>query len=172
MKKILIFILVILFIIAGYYFVSPFFINKKVSESLPINQINNSEFNVSSENLNINENISVEVKTNNDLIEFKNGQFTGFDKIHTGSGTVRFISTGGKNYIRFEDDFNVTNGPDLYVGLGKNGEYIKASELAKLKGNIGAQNYELPTSVNLDDVSEVWIWCRAFSVPFSRAVLE
>ncbi|MDP2651294.1 MAG: DM13 domain-containing protein, partial [bacterium] len=43
--------------------------------------------------------------------------------------------------------------------------------VAKLKGNIGSQNYELPPEINLEDYNEVWIWCRAFSVGFAKAVL-
>lgn len=147
MKKTLIVILVIGILGAGYWFISPFFINKTVTENLPV-----------AEN---------QVSTN-----IKSGAFTGFDKVHTGSGTASLVSIGDKKYIRFEDDFMVANGPDLYVGLGKDGKYIKGSEIGKLKGNIGSQNYELPVDVNLEDIDEVWVWCKAFAVPFSKAVLN
>ena len=151
MKKSLIVLIVIILVIVGYWLVSPFFINKKVSESLPIQKTLN---------------------TTSPVIEIKKGQFTGFDKVHTGSGTARIVSVEGKNYIRFDEDFNVSNGPDLYVGLGENGKYIKGSELGKLKGNIGSQNYELPLGVDPNTVKEVWVWCKAFAVPFAKAVLE
>ena len=71
-----------------------------------------------------------------------------------------------------EDNFNVANGPDLYVGLGKDGEYKKGTEIARLKGNIGSQNYEVSADINLEDYNEVWIWCRAFSVGFAKASLS
>ena len=147
MKKIFITIIVIILFGVGYYFISPFFINKIVNETLPT--VQNTE------------DTSVEV--------IKQGQFTGFDQIHTGSGTASVISIGDKNYIRFEEDFVVVNGPDLYVGLGQNGSYIKGSEISVLKGNVGSQNYELPEGVSPE---EVWIWCKAFSVPFAKAVLR
>lgn len=99
----------------------------------------------------------------------KTGSFTGFDRIHNGSGTAQLIRVGDKKYIRFEQDFKVNNGPDLYVGLGKNGVYIKGSELGVLKGTEGSQNYELPDGV---DPHEVWVWCKAFAVPFTKAVLQ
>lgn len=146
MKKICIVIIVVIVLGAGYYVVSPFFINKTVSESLPIAE-------------NTKDSIAQVVKQ---------GQFTGFDRIHTGSGTASVVSIGGKNYIRFEENFVVNNGPDLYVGLGKNGSYIKGSELGVLKGNKGSQNYELPEGVSPE---EVWIWCKTFSVPFAKAAL-
>ena len=81
------------------------------------------------------------------------------------------IQVGEKYIIRLEDNFAVANGPDLYVGLGKDGTYGKGTEVGKLKGNLGSQNYEVPAGVNLLDYNEVWIWCRAFSVGFAKAKL-
>ncbi len=100
------------------------------------------------------------------------GVFSGFDSLHNGSGTVKLITDNTKTYIRFEPDFKVTNGPDLYVGLGKNGKYMASAEIAPLKGNLGSQNYLLPDTVNISEYNEVWVWCKAFSVPFARAILK
>lgn len=147
MKKIFIVVIVVIILGAGYYFISPFFIQTTVNEALPVVESGNAD--------------SVEI--------LKQGIFTGFDKVHTGSGTARVVSVGDKHYIRFEEDFVVNNGPDLYVGLGANGAYIKGSELGVLKGTNGSQNYELPEGI---DPEEVWIWCKAFSVPFAKAVLS
>lgn len=149
MKKI--FITLVIVVIAGfaYWVVSPFFIDKRVSE----------EFDLSSE--------SAEIRP----VLVSQGSFAGFDRIHTGSGNVNVIEVGDLRVVRFEENFNVANGPDLYVGLGKDGEYVKGSEIAKLKGNIGSQNYELPENISLDDYNEIWIWCKAFSVGFAKARL-
>ena len=147
MKKVIILILVIVILGVGYWLISPFFIDKKVSEANPFQ--------------------SAPVEVN----PMSNGQFEGFDRIHYGSGTVSLFDSGENYIIRFEDDFNVANGPDLYVGLGKNGEYIKGSEIAKLKGNIGSQNYSIPKDL-FKDSNEIWIWCRAFSVGFAKAPLR
>lgn len=168
MKKVIIFVSVVIILIAGYWFISPFFIVKKVSESLPVasNTVPDSSVEVGSTE------VQSEVNLADEILEIKKGSFTGFDKVHTGSGTARIVSVDGKNYIRFDDDFNVNNGPDLYVGLGKNGSYIKGSELGKLKGNIGSQNYELPAGMDPNTIEEVWVWCKAFSVPFTKAVLN
>ena len=40
-----------------------------------------------------------------------------------------------------------------------------------LKGNIGGQNYEVPAGIDPLLYNEIWVWCRAFSVPFAKAVL-
>ena len=161
MKKIILLVLVIVVIFLAYWFISPLFIDKKVSEDLPAVQMTNEET-VSKE--------TTPAESVSQTLEIKSGTFSGFDRLHTGSGTAKVISIDGKNYIRFEEDFSVTNGPDLYVGLGENGEYIKGSELEKLKGNIGSQNYELPAGVDPENIKEVWVWCKAFSVPFAKAV--
>ena len=43
--------------------------------------------------------------------------------------------------------------------------------LAPLKGFSGAQRYEIPDNVNLDDYEAVAIWCRKFNVTFGYAKL-
>jgi hypothetical protein len=99
------------------------------------------------------------------------GSFTGFDKIHNGTGTVSIYEVDGKKVVRFEEGFQVNNGPDLYVGFGKSGTYIKGSEISPLKGNIGSQNYELPADFDITQYDSVWVWCKAFNTPFVKAEL-
>jgi len=149
MKKIIIAVGTIVVLCVAYWLISPFFIDKRVSEELTITK--------DSEGV-------------QSVIALR-GVFSGFDRIHTGSGNANVIKVGEKYIIRFEDNFEVANGPDLYVGFGKDGEYVKGSEIAKLKGNIGSQNYELPEGVNISDYNEVWIWCKLFSVGFAKAKL-
>lgn len=100
------------------------------------------------------------------------GTFSGFDAVHQAAGTARLLEVSGKQYVRFESDFTVTNGPDLYVYFGKNGKYVAEANLGKLKGNQGSQNYEVPAGINPAEYNEVWVWCRAFSVPFGKATLQ
>ena len=100
------------------------------------------------------------------------GQFSGADSFHQASGTAQLVEVDGKTYVRFEEDFTVTNGPDLFVHFGNNGTYDADANLGRLKGNIGSQNYEVPADINPSQFSEVWVWCRAFSVPFGSAELQ
>jgi hypothetical protein len=44
--------------------------------------------------------------------------------------------------------------------------------VAKLKGNKGNQNYELPTNVDLGKYRVVSIWCNRFSANFAAAPLK
>lgn len=91
---------------------------------------------------------------------------------HSAKGTATLVEVEGKHYVRFEEDFYVTNGPDLFVYLRKEGAYIPEARLGALKGNVGGQNYEVPDGINLSDYDEVWVWCRAFTVPFGKATLN
>lgn len=45
-------------------------------------------------------------------------------------------------------------------------------EIAPLKGNIGDQNYELSSDVDLNQYHAVTIWCKRFSVNFATAPLN
>ena len=42
-------------------------------------------------------------------------------------------------------------------------------DLGRLKGNIGAQNYAIPASVDLGAYRSVVVWCKRFGVPFAAA---
>ena len=152
MKKIALWVGVILIVGAAYWLVSPIFLDKEVQEAVV--------------------DIGVAASAPSEQTILAEGSFVDADAFHKGAGVVRLISVGGKNFIRFEDDFKVTNGPDLFVYFGKDGAYASEAKIAALKGNIGSQNYEVPEGIRVDEYNEVWIWCRAFSVPFTHAVLN
>jgi len=107
------------------------------------------------------------------------GSFTDVDSIHKGSGMATvYTLPDGKRVLRFEN-FNVTNGPDLFVYLSGHAQPRSADELhgqgdfdlGRLKGNIGDQNYELPANLDLSKFKSVVIYCKQFSVVFSTATL-
>ena len=107
------------------------------------------------------------------------GEVKDADRSHRGSGTATIYELpDGSQLLRIED-FRVTNGPDLRVLLSVHPDpdtqsQIKAQgyvELAKLKGNIGDQNYEIPADVDATAYNSVVIYCRPFHVLFSVAPL-
>jgi hypothetical protein len=108
------------------------------------------------------------------------GQFGGADGFHKGEGKARvFRLPDGKLVLRLEE-FKVTNGPDLYVFLSahpapRNSAQVHGGggfEVARLKGNIGNQNYALPPDVDFSKFKSVVIYCKQFSVVFSTAELS
>jgi hypothetical protein len=102
------------------------------------------------------------------------GGFFGID--HAAEGTAAVYQQGGDFVLRFEDDTDIQNGPNLYVWLlpassyqgGAPTEYI---DLGTLKGTIGGQNYELPDEFDPTVHRVVLIWCLRFAVPFAAAPL-
>jgi len=106
------------------------------------------------------------------------GTFRGLN--HSAEGTAHLIrSEDGTAFVRFADDFVVENGPDLVVWLSaapaSSDERAFTEDfipLAGLKGNIGSQNYEIPSDVDLSRYRSVLVWCRRFNVGFAAAPLE
>jgi Electron transfer DM13 len=96
---------------------------------------------------------------------------------HETTGVAQAIELpGGRRFLtltRFETD----NGPDLRVYLSTadanqdsaGGEFV---DLGGLKGNVGDQQYEIPRGVDLERLTKVVVWCRAFSVGFGAAALQ
>lgn len=103
-----------------------------------------------------------------------------YNLAHGGHGSASVYQLeDGSRVLRFED-FEVLNGPELHVWLvtvdpvpntvGVDiGDYV---ELGALKGNIGNQNYDIPSEVVLENYPSVVIWCVPFRVPFNAAPLS
>ena len=113
-----------------------------------------------------------------EVIRVVEGTF--IDRIHPGEGTAVVLTDGtDQRFLRFEDDFNVDNGPDLNVylvaGVSADGDAGLFDDdfvdLGDLTGNIGSQNYELSTDLDLGVYNTVVIWCVRFGVAFNAADL-
>ena len=179
-------LVVLVVIYAGWYFLSPLFINQSVDEALPVESQPASS--------NTTQDIPEEEKVPEDIIMDADvvmdeerlmmpqpeieviGNFQGADTIHRAEGKALSISNLESHYLRFED-FSVTNGPELVVLLSTNenpaetgelGEYV---ELADLKGNKGNQNYAL-AGVDLRKYNSVVIYCKPFKTIFGSAEIN
>ena len=131
MKRFVIAVIVVILAVVGYILLSPLFIERPVNEHV--------------EDL---------MKGKETATTLATGQFVGL-KGHSATGTARLIKVGSATYLRFDDDFRVTNGPDVYVYFGKDGSYRKEAQIAPLKGNVGGQNYEIPSGIKATDYNEV-----------------
>jgi hypothetical protein len=103
------------------------------------------------------------------------GSFISID--HGTTGTASVLDVGDTSYLRIED-LDTDNGPALFVYLTTNpaeGEEHAFDDdfvdLGGLKGNIGNQNYEIPTGTDLARYSTVVIWCDRFDAAFGAADL-
>jgi hypothetical protein len=95
-----------------------------------------------------------------------------------GSASIYQLADG-KRILRLAN-FETSNGPDVHVYLvaandATDSDTVKKAdflELGSLKGNIGDQNYDIPTGVDLAKYRAVTIWCKRFSVNFGTAPLN
>jgi len=142
-----------------WYTLSPLFIDKIVDEEIPVS---------GSESTNESLNENLENPINSAVYE---GNFVDADSFHKVSGIAKIISEEDKNYLRLED-FQATNGPDLYVYLSTDTQASDFIDLGTLKGNIGNQNYEIVEPVDLEKYDKVLIWCKRFSVLFGSADID
>lgn len=170
----------------AWYLGSPLFISKTVSEEFPMSagaevpegmtreQVEETMMKASKQSATAVETMPGGTTPATVLLR---GTFVGADNFHQGEGTATVYRVA-KDLILRLDPFTVTNGPDLHVILTKHQApkgradvkegYI---EVAKLKGNVGSQNYTLPQDVRLDDYRAVVIYCKPFHVVFSVATL-
>jgi len=94
-----------------------------------------------------------------------------------GKATIHQLPDGRKT-LRLTN-FETSNGPDVRLYLvaasdaSDNDTVTRAGflELGALKGNIGEQNYDVPSDVDLSKYQAVTIWCRRFSANFATAPL-
>ena len=101
------------------------------------------------------------------------GQFYGID--HSASGTATAYESDGRFVLRFEDDTDIQNGPDLYVWVLPEEDYEGGTpdefiDLGKIKGNVGGRA-EISAEFDLDIHRFVMIWCLRFNTPFAAAPL-
>ena len=101
------------------------------------------------------------------------GSFVGL--AHPTEGTARIVEPAEGGLVLTLTGFRTDPGPDLYVYITPgqtSGEDVGGStQLGRLKGNVGNQQYELPPELDLSDRATVVIWCRAFTVSFAAAQL-
>ncbi len=112
-------------------------------------------------------------------IRLAQGRFVDADALHKGRGQATLYQLpDGSHLVRFED-FRTTNGPALVVYLARHANPSDADdvtaggfiELGRLKGNVGSQNYAVPSATPVEEFNSVVIWCELFGVLFSPAAL-
>jgi hypothetical protein len=148
----------------GWYLASPLFLSTTIDEPLP--PLSGAPSPVASP-------LASASPAAAPVAALLSGSFSGADEFHFGRGTATLLETEpGRYIVRFED-FEVRNGPDLYVYLSPSADGYAdgAIELGRLKADKGNQNYELPPDVDLGEARSVVIWCRQFSVLFAVAPL-
>ncbi len=91
------------------------------------------------------------------------GTFTDADSFHKTSGMVKILQMADGSRILRLEGFHTTNGSDLFVYLSTSRQ-TNDFNLGSLKGNMGGQNYDIPSNADLESYRYALIYCRAFSV--------
>ncbi|MDX1540968.1 MAG: DM13 domain-containing protein [Geminicoccaceae bacterium] len=99
------------------------------------------------------------------------GTFTGASGHETSGGvTVRTDERG--TVVVLGDDFSLDGAPDPRLGFGNDGSYDPSTTFAPLDRHEGAQDYEVPATIDPAAYNEFYIWCERFSVPLGVARLQ
>ena len=141
------------------YALSPYFTESTIDEELPMGAITQQK-------------MEDDTMMEDDTISYS-GTFVGIgDGIHDVQGKTYTIQLDDGNEVLRLEDFKSTNGPDLYVYLSVDKKASDFISLGKLKANQGNQNYQIPSEVDLDEYSQVLIWCKTFGVLFGSAEIS
>lgn len=104
------------------------------------------------------------------------GNFIGIG--HSTSGRAVIIELEDGSHLLRLENLETDNGPDLRIYLSSAPFDGDASafeddflDLGSLKGNMGNQNYVIPSDADISGYESAVIWCRRFSVAFGAAPL-
>jgi len=172
MKKIIIVCILLLVSSVSWWLLSPLFLNVEVNEERPFSFEEHETIKRNMTDAFITDSMPNIAKEN---LNKKLGSFVDADASHKVAGDLISFTNKKEHFIRFEN-FNATNGPDLYVVLSSMQNPIKEGLgkmhiLEKLKGNKGNQNYSLK-DIKLKEYKSVLIYCKAFSVVFGYASIK
>jgi hypothetical protein len=155
-RKLIIAVIIVAGAIAWYAFrPERLFINKAVSESLP----------------------TAPSAAAPQPISLESGSF--HEGAHKTSGVATILQLpDGKRALRLTN-FATSNGPDVHVYLVAASDVTDSAtvkkagfvDLGSIKGNIGDQNYDVPSEVDLNKYRAATIWCARFNVSFGAAPL-
>ena len=151
MKKVVLIVGLILVIGIGYWLAAPLFVTNEVQDELPQQFVTNEP-----------DQAPAPVGESFSIIDTPG---------HPAEGVIRVIDTEEQTLVRFED-YEGTNGPDLFVYLAKDLEATEFVSLGRAKGNMGNINYEVPGDVDISEYQYIMTWCRLFGVLFDYAEIN
>lgn len=96
------------------------------------------------------------------------GSFEGrSDHITTGGVSLQKDDDG--YFVVLAEDFSLDGAPDPVLAFG-DGDFVEDAIFSELNKHKGGQTYRLE-GINPDDYTEIYVWCKKFSVPLGVATL-
>lgn len=74
--------------------------------------------------------------------------------------------------VHLKDNITFDGAPDSHIAFGRDGKFVTPTDFEPLWSNSGAQVCKVPKSIDPTAFSEVYIWCRKFSVPLGIAAIK
>ena len=156
MKKILFGLVGVIVIGIAYYLISPLWRTVKIEDALPV---------------------QIPTKTITNPMQSSStapmilarGVFK--PRAHDVTGEGLIIQNGEEKTLRFEN-FKTTNGPDVRIYLSADLDAKDYVDLGAMRGTEGNINYTIPSGTDQTKYKYVLVWCRAFHVLFSYALLQ
>jgi len=88
------------------------------------------------------------------------------------NGKAEIYEKNGVFTLVLNENFTISNGPDLYVYVSKAQQPSQFISLGKLKSVNGGQTYTFTGSVNFDEYKYAVVHCQQYNHLFSYALLE
>ncbi|SDL94312.1 DM13 domain-containing protein [Chryseobacterium taihuense] len=88
------------------------------------------------------------------------------------NGKAEIYEKNGTYTLVFNENFTVSNGPDLYVYVSKEQQPSQFISLGKLKSVNGGQTYTFMSSVNFEEYKYAVVHCQQYNHLFSYASLQ
>jgi hypothetical protein len=102
----------------------------------------------------------------------RNGTFQGLNN-YTVNGGFSLAVVGDDLELTFNDEFQASNGPGLFVYLTNNPSSVAGGiEVSALVRNSGRQRYIITGATQLNTYDFVLIYCKPFGVPFGRGTFN
>lgn len=107
------------------------------------------------------------------------GNFTQIDAVRLATGSATIYQLPDNSRLLRLENFKATNAPELHIYLTRSSKPVETKDLGNdyidlglLQGNVGSQNYTVPTEVNLSDYRGVVIYSVPVGLIVSTAELR
>jgi hypothetical protein len=178
-------IIAILIVLAGMVSTGIFLYNRRLEQS--INEGRNIPSKAIKEDTNNNQLTPTPIGGITPVIKvLKSGKFNTIDPVHYAKGGVEIVDKGDSNLqVVISEDFATNpDGPDLYFWLVKKQDIKNIAvgglstnksdylDLGAVQSKSGKQIYQITKAEYEGNDYAIVIWCRAFGVQFSNAILN
>lgn len=113
----------------------------------------------------------MEMAPENSILKFS-GNFIQGPCGNNVNGKAEIYEKNGTYTLVFNENFTVSNGPDLYVYVSKEQQPSQFISLGKLKSVNGGQTYTFMSSVNFEEYKYAVVHCQQYNHLFSYASLQ